>query len=442
MSIIERAVSRRATTVAELAVDPAAGDGLFLPWGGRLPHFAEARAVCGRGESHAAPGAECDCGFTGAYDAVSLLDLIEPTIGELAGSAMLDLELTGTLRIDQSWTRAAEQRVMGGGVIRWCRRCRPGDVVAHGPARLYGAERTVGLRRMQGVVTRCDAHTDGATLTGYSLADLAGLLRTELTWAPEEVIAALVDRRRARLVLGQRRGPALGMRRIGQLRMGQVGFTSLDSLRLDGDGRLWVDVDGPAPQRALGDVLVPVHRAVDLAFELIVPVTAAERIDAAVGRPRPPLLGRREAEVRRIEGMEHLPSAGGGLGPGGPAVTGRWVAVAAEARCSVYRPGHRVHYIQARKSREDHGDGVACAVVELIEPDVVIVGFGKARHRWHNHDLPRLREALADLGPQAHIYERKNLLRLGNRCFCIAMPGGWDPDCDTGPNHGFVLRPR
>jgi hypothetical protein len=219
---------------------------------------------------------------------------------------MLDLELTGRLRTEASTTRAAEQHVLGGGVIRWCALCRPEDVAAHGPARLYGTARTVGLRPMQGVIARCDAHTD-AGLTCYTLADLAGLLCTELSWAPDDVVAALLDRRRARLVLGQRRGPILGLRRVGQLRMGQTGFTTLDSLRLDCDGRLWIDLDGPAPQRSLGDTLVPVRRAVDLGFELIVPVNVAGRIDAAVGRPRPPLLGRREGEVRRIEGMEHLP---------------------------------------------------------------------------------------------------------------------------------------
>jgi hypothetical protein len=280
---------------------------LFLPWGGQLPHFAEARAVCGRGEGHAAPGESCDCGFTGSYDVVSLLDLIEPTIGDLAGSALLDLELTGRLRTEASTTRAAEQHVLGGGVIRWCAQCRPEDVAVYGPARLYGTARTVGLRPMQGVIARCDAHVENAELTGYTLADLAGLLCTELSWAPDDVVAALLDRRRARLVLGQRRGPILGLRRVGQLRMGQTGFTTLDSLRLDCDGRLWIDLDGPAPQRALGDTLVPVHRAVDLGFELVVPVNVAERIDAVLGQPRPPLLGRREGEVRRIEGMEHLP---------------------------------------------------------------------------------------------------------------------------------------
>jgi hypothetical protein len=306
MRTVDPTTSRRGTSIAELAVDPRAGDGLFLPRAG-VPHFAEARAVCTVGRGHAVPDPSCGCGFASADDVATLLDLIEPTVRDLAGAALLDVELTGRRWTDGRTTRAAEQHVLGGGVIRWCPACGPDDLAAHGPARLYGRERTVGLRRMHGVVARCDAHAEPAGLAAYTLADLAGLLGTELTWAPDEVVAALLDRRRARLVLGQRRGPVLGTRRVGQLRMGQVGFATLDGLRLDGTGRLWVDLDGPAPQRPLGEGSVPLHRTVDLGFELVVPRPAAHRIDAALGRPRPPLLGRREVEVRRIAGMEHLP---------------------------------------------------------------------------------------------------------------------------------------
>jgi hypothetical protein len=308
MSTVDRSTEPlRATGIAHLAVDPTAGDGVFLPWRSGIAHFAEAHAVCGRGEGHEPPDAECDCGFAAAYDVAALLDLIEPTIAELAGAAVLDVDLLGRRHLGDALTRAGAQHVLGAGVLRWCAECRPEDLAVNGPAHLLGAERTVGLRVMHQLVTRCEAHGGAGPLQPYTLADAAGLLRTEVTWAPDEVVAAMLDRRRGRLVCGQRRGPVLGERRIGQLRMGQVGFTSLDSIRLDDSGRLWADVDGPAPQRPLGDAFVAVHRAVDLALELIVPVNAAERIDAVIGRARPPLLGRREQEVRRIEGMEHLP---------------------------------------------------------------------------------------------------------------------------------------
>jgi hypothetical protein len=298
----------RATSLARLAVDPAAGDGLFLPWGSDVAHFAEAHAVCIRGEDHAAPASGCDCGFAGAYDVASLLDLIEPTPADLAGAAMLDVELRGPRWFDgEEMARAAEQHVMGAAVVRWCAECQPEDIAAHGPARLYGLDRTVGLRHMQGLVTRCEAHLGTAGLQAFNLADAAGLLRTEVTWAPDEVVGALLDRRRARLLAGQRRGPILGERRVAQLRMGQVGYTTLDSLRLDGQARLWVDLDGPAPQRSVGAAVVAVHQPVGRGLELVVARNAATRIDAAIGRVRPPILGRREARIVRIEGMEHLP---------------------------------------------------------------------------------------------------------------------------------------
>jgi hypothetical protein len=111
-----------------------------------------------------------------------------------------------------------------------------------------------------------------------------------------------------------------------------------------------------------------------------------------------------------------------------------------EPRCQRYQAGHRVHYIQARLSLE-HGGGVPCEVVEVIDPDVVIIGFGKARRRWHNHDLGALRAAQGARGAAARIDERRNLLRLGNRVFCIARPEDWVPACDIQPRGGSLFRP-
>jgi hypothetical protein len=85
----------------------------------------------------------------------------------------------------------------------------------------------------------------------------------------------------------------------------------------------------------------------------------------------------------------------------------------------VYRPGHRVHYIQAREAREHHGAGVPCDVVDLVAPDTVVIAFGKARRCWHYHDLKQLREALDQHGPAAHIYEPKRFPLAHER-----RPGG------------------
>lgn len=307
MDLLPHSSVRRANTLAGLAVDPRAGDGVFLTWPDGPAYFSEARAVCALGQAHPAPGADCDCGFPGSYDVPTLLDLLEPTIAEVAGAALLDVELAGGLTAGSDRTRAAQQQVFGAKIIRWCAACRPEEVDEHGPADLYGIERRVGLRTMHGLVTRCQAHVGEQHLRPYALGDVAGMLRTELTWAPEAVIAALLDRRRARLVLGQQHGPLLGQRRVAELRMGQVGFTALDGLRLDDQGRLWVEVRGPASQRPLGEAVVPVHRAVDLRLELVVPRPTARRIDLAIGGPRPKPAGRLEAEIARVEGLDHLP---------------------------------------------------------------------------------------------------------------------------------------
>jgi hypothetical protein len=107
--------------------------------------------------------------------------------------------------------------------------------------------------------------------------------------------------------------------------------------------------------------------------------------------------------------------------------------------CSSYRPGHRVHYIQARKAREEHGDGVPCRIVDLIEPDVVVLRVDGVDQRWHVHRLDDLRVTARRRG-MAALYAATRMLRVGSRCVSIATPQGWEPDCATGPVHGFVLR--
>lgn len=301
------AEARRAVKFASLAVDPRVGDGVFLPWASPVPYQAEARAVCGHGQDHAAPDPGCECGFYAAHDLRSLLDLLRPTIHDIAGSAMLDVELGGLELAGPRGARSAEQRVLGAEVIRWCPDCGEDDTARRGPARLYGTGTMVAGRTMHALVTRCDAHLGSAALQTYSLADVAGLLRTELTWATDEVVGRVLDARRAALTRGQLRGPLLPTRRIGQLRMGQVGFTVVDSLRLDSDGRLWVDVDAPASQRRHGCAVVAIHRRVDLHLELVVRPAVAARLDAALTRRRLPALGRREHPLRHVDGLRHLP---------------------------------------------------------------------------------------------------------------------------------------
>jgi hypothetical protein len=126
-----------------------------------------------------------------------------------------------------------------------------------------------------------------------------------------------------------------------------------------------------------------------------------------------------------------------------PAVrrTARQPVTTPPLHCGSYRPGHQVHYIQARKAREDHGEGTPCRLVAIRAPDVLMIEVDGTVEQWHNHQLGRLRDTRRRRGRLPRLYAAKRLLMLGTYCFCIATPEEWQPDCGSGPNNGFLFRP-
>lgn len=113
-------------------------------------------------------------------------------------------------------------------------------------------------------------------------------------------------------------------------------------------------------------------------------------------------------------------------------MTARHDATASELgfarRCGSYRPGHEVHYIQARKSREA-GPGTS-ATVTAVDDDGTI-HFADGTTKWH-HEPRRLGRAL-ELGGTGVQLCPFGLLRVPNgdgaHIFCV----GDEPSPCPGP---------
>src|SRR3954447_2441901 len=113
------------------------GDGIaFLPaffQAGSAPYSAVSRAVCELGEPHAAPDADCTCGFYAVGD--------DDDLWRLGGGdpelVVLDVELSGRVIEHEHGYRASDQRVRGVSIPRRCVRCGREAALLH--RRLFGS---------------------------------------------------------------------------------------------------------------------------------------------------------------------------------------------------------------------------------------------------------------------------------------------------------------
>jgi hypothetical protein len=91
-------------------------------------------------------------------------------------------------------------------------------------------------------------------------------------------------------------------------------------------------------------------------------------------------------------------------------------------QCGSFRPGHTVHWIQARKAAEDRTGRQRGEVVETGE-GWLLVRFDDGTHRrYGNHDVPRLEVLLEELGTRVEVQERWAVLWLGSHL--ISISGG------------------
>jgi hypothetical protein len=149
-----------------------------------LRYGSEAEARCSRercpvSENHAAPHPAGTCGFHGTDT--------DPLAWMVPEGAVLDVELYGrVIRHERGW-RASHQRVLGVAFARGCMECRrevPDPVLATVRAPMVGRQLLVVPR-----CGRCAAVWRGRDDDPIAVADLAGLLGTEVSWAGPQVTA-------------------------------------------------------------------------------------------------------------------------------------------------------------------------------------------------------------------------------------------------------------
>jgi hypothetical protein len=294
---------RKAVKLARLGIDLSARTGLFFPWADTLPYAAEGHAECVGGGDHAAPATDCTCGFYAAYDADGLMTLLQPSHGALAGAALLSVELGGVEIAGPQAVRAEQQRVLGAQIMPLCPLCDAAQP-SSAPPGLY-AWTTGGSATHRWVVPLCESHAQlSRDIRRLSLGDVAGMLGTEVTWASTELAWSFLDWRDTQLAAGEARGPLASDRTLGQLRMGQVGFTTTDALRVH-DGELHVDLASPALQREQGGAYVPILRRVDLRHQLVLTAANAEAIETALLQPRRLNRAVRMAPLQHVTGLRH-----------------------------------------------------------------------------------------------------------------------------------------
>lgn len=294
---------RSAVAVAQIYCDLDAGTAFFQPRSGASFTVAEV-ATCPLGEEHDPPGADCVCGFRAADHADQLLEALHPTLDDLAGAALLSVQLGGFVVADAGGYRGGAQRVIAADLLRWCRSCVALETPHYGPAHLYA----VPANGQHMVVALCDQHAQPLDdLVAVSLHDLSNLLGIKPAWASPRAAEMVRSRIERQWAAPQLSGQLCLARTVRRLRMGHVGFVQPEAIRLDWQGRLWINADAPAPQRPVDDVAVAIQRTVDLQLALIATTPEVHVLDEQLSTPcrhRFP----RQSRIDRVRGLRHLPT--------------------------------------------------------------------------------------------------------------------------------------
>ena len=107
---------------------------------------------------------------------------------------------------------------------------------------------------------------------------------------------------------------------------------------------------------------------------------------------------------------------------------------AGDRRCDLYRPGHLVHWIQARKAYEGPANWGKLAEVD---GDWITVSYLDRVARYRSHDLTTVAD-IAEPGAKVRVSERFHLLNIQllnhlSKGFCVALEtDAWTP-CSFEP---------
>jgi hypothetical protein len=92
-------------------------------------------------------------------------------------------------------------------------------------------------------------------------------------------------------------------------------------------------------------------------------------------------------------------------------------------RCESYRPGHAIHWIQARKAAEDRTGLEQGEVLETEEGWLEVRLDDGTHRRYGNHDIPRLEQLLEEHGTRVEVQERWAVMWLGTQLISISGEG-------------------
>lgn len=158
-------------------------------------YTAEDRARCVRRDCDP-PALDCDCGFYAFKRRAEAVDLLRQTLGcnGLRDKALLAVDLDGTVLQYERGYRAERQRVLGVQFERSCAGCRERGVGRRATCLAASPEfRVPPFGRLLGMATPssgmlpvrpvCDEHVPDRG-HAFGLAELAGLLRTDVGWLP------------------------------------------------------------------------------------------------------------------------------------------------------------------------------------------------------------------------------------------------------------------
>lgn len=109
----------------------------------------------------------------------------------------------------------------------------------------------------------------------------------------------------------------------------------------------------------------------------------------------------------------------------------------------LFKPGHNVHYIQARKGAQ--ASGRVGELLSVSDEGHVQVEFPQGSRDYRLHDPERLR-ADVPIGSQVEVRERWSLLAVpsdqGRRMFSVCVPSEWEPCVTEGPEASGDLAAR
>ena len=131
--------------------------------------------------------------------------------------------------------------------------------------------------------------------------------------------------------------------------------------------------------------------------------------------------------------------------PGDPHVSTEDDGTPSTVPCTLYKRGHRVHFIQAKAGLGT--PSTTYTLLAVVGNELLVAGDDNDLSHWWAHDTEFARAALLlDEQPVVHLHGY-GLARIGSTLFCPYVPGAdgrlepcaWNPPSDLQANGGGFL---